>query len=73
MENHDEAGGEIHGFILFIKHTGNNTGYSVEQTVEEGAVMEEETPELFVNGKNTVAVNDINKLKGHGGSALHRV
>ena len=30
-------------------------------------------PELFVNGKDTVAVGYVDKFKGHGGSALHGV
>ena len=43
----------------------------MEEAVKQGAVIEEETAELVINGKNTVAVWDIDKLKGHGGSALH--
>ena len=31
------------------------------------------TPELFINGKNTMTVGDIDQLKGHGRSALHGV
>ena len=45
----------------------------MEEAVKQGAVIEEETAELVINGKNTVAVWDIDKLKGHGGSALHGV
>jgi hypothetical protein len=45
----------------------------MEKTVKEGAVIQKEIPKLFVNGKNTMAVGDINQLKGHGGSALHGV
>ena len=45
----------------------------MEQTVKEGAVIQEEIPELFVNGKNTMAVGNIDEFKGHGGSALHGV
>ena len=30
-------------------------------------------PELFINGKNTMTVGDIDQLKGHGRSALHGV
>ena len=45
----------------------------MEETVRQGAVIQEEIAGLFINGKNTVAVWDIDKLKGHGGSALHGV
>lgn len=26
VENHNETGSEIHGFILFVKYAGNNAG-----------------------------------------------
>ena len=40
MEDHDETGSEVHGFILLKKHTGDNAVYGMEKTVEEGAVIE---------------------------------
>lgn len=73
VEYHDKAGSEVQGLILLEEHAGNDTGYSVKQAVKEGAVIQEEIPELFVNGENTVAVRDIDEFKGHGGSALHGV
>lgn len=30
MEHHNKTWGEIHGFIVFIKHLGNNTVYRME-------------------------------------------
>ena len=45
----------------------------MEETVRQGAVIQEEIAELFINGKNTVAVGDIDKFKGHRGSAPHGV
>ena len=73
MEYHDETGSEIHGFILFEKHAGNNTVYSMEKAVKERTVIEEKIPELLINGKNTMTVSDIDEFKGHRGSALHGV
>ena len=73
MENHDKTGSKVHGFILLKKHVGNDIVYGMEEAVEEGAVLKEEIPELFVNGKDTVAVRYIDKLKGHGGNVLHGV
>ena len=35
--------------------------------------MEKEIPEIFINGENTMAVYNIDKLKGHRGSALHGI
>ena len=73
VENHDKPGSEIHGFILFEKHAGNDTVNGMEQTVKEGAVKEEKVTELFINGKNTMPVGDIDQFEGHRGSALHGV
>ena len=73
MENHDKTGSEVHGFILFEKHTRNDTVYGMEQTVKEGTVVKEKIAELLIDSKNAVAVTDINQFKGHAGSAFHGI
>lgn len=73
MEDQDKTGSELHGFVLFEEHGGNNTGDRVKKTVKEGTVFEEKIPEGFINGKNAVAVLDIYQLKGHAGSAFHGI
>lgn len=73
MKDHDETGREVHGFILLKKHTGDNTVYGMEKTIEERAVIEEKVTKLFINGKDTMTVGDINELKGHRGSAFHGI
>lgn len=73
VEDQDETGSKVHGLIPLKEHTRNNTVYGMEETIKQGAVIQEEIAELFINGKNTVTVGDIDKLKGHGGSALHGV
>ena len=73
VEYHDETGSKVHGLILFKKHTGDNAVYGMEETAKEGTAMEEKPPELFINGKNTMTVGDIEQLKGHGSSTLHCV
>ena len=73
MEDHEETGSEVHGFILFKKHTGDNAVYGMEKAVEEGTVIEEKVPKLFINGKDTMAVRDIDEFKGHGGRAFHSI
>ena len=45
----------------------------MKKAVEEGTVIEEKPPELFINGKNTMTVGDIEQLKGHTGSAFHGI
>lgn len=73
VEDHDKAGSEVHGLVLLGEHAGNDAGYSVEEAVEEGAAIQEEIPELPINGKNTMPVGNIDQFKGHGGSALHGI
>lgn len=52
---------------------GNNTVYRMKKAVQERAVMQEKIPELFIDGKNTMPVRDIDQFEGHRGSALHGI
>lgn len=49
---------------------GHNTADGQEKAVEEGPVLQEEMPELLINGKDAVAVVAAEELKGHGGGAF---
>lgn len=73
MEDHDKTGSKIHGFVLLEKHAGNNAVYGMEKAVKEGTVIEKKVTELFINGKDTMTVCNIDELKGHRGSTLHGV
>ena len=65
VENHDKTGSKVHGLILLKKHAGNNTVYGMKEAVKERTVIQKKLPEMFINGKNTVAVGDIDEFKGH--------
>ena len=39
----------------------------MEETVEEGTVMQKERAKLFINRKNTMSVGTVDQFKGHGG------
>ena len=43
----------------------------MKETVQERTVLKEKVAEIFINGKNTMTVADIDELKRHTGSALH--
>ena len=73
VEDHDKAGSEVHGFIELQEHTGNDAGDGMEETIEERAVIEEEVSKLRIDSKDTVAVDNVDQLKGHRGSAPHSV
>ena len=45
----------------------------MKKAVKQGAVIEKEFPEIFVNGKDTMAVWDIYQFEGHSGSAFHGI
>lgn len=73
VEDHDISGSEVLGMVQIEKHTGYDTGDGMKETVEEGTVLKEEVAEIFINGKNTMAVLDTDKLKRHTGGAFHSV
>ena len=39
----------------------------MEETVQERTILEKKVPEIFINGKNAMAVLDIDELKRHTG------
>src|SRR5699024_9767814 len=52
VEDHDISGSEIFGLIELEKHTGDDTGNRMEETVQERAVLEEKGTEIFINGRS---------------------
>ena len=73
VEDHDISGSEIFGLIELEKHTGDDTGNRMEETVQERAVLEEKGTEIFINGKDAMAMADIDELKKHRGGTFHGV
>ena len=45
----------------------------MEKTVKQGAVIEEEIPEVIINGEYAVTMDDIYQLKGHRSGAPHGI
>ena len=73
VEDHDISRGEIFGLVELEKHTGDDTGDRMEETVQERAVLEEKGTEIFINGKDAMAMADIDELKKHRGGTFHGV
>ena len=73
VEDHDISGSEVLGMVQIEKHTGYDTGDGMKETVEERTVLKEEIAEIFINGKNAMAVLDTDELKRHTGGAFHSV
>ena len=73
VKYHDEAGSEISGFIHFEEHTRDDTGNRMEKAVKQSTVFKEKVTKVFINGKNAMAVLDINKFKRHGSSTFHGI
>ena len=45
----------------------------MKETARQSPVIKEKLSQVFVNGKNTMAVMGIYQLKGHRGSAFHGI
>ena len=73
VENHDISGSEVLGMVQIEKHTGYDTGDGMKETVEEGTILKEEVAEVFINGKNAMAVLNADELKRHTGGAFHSI
>ena len=63
MEHHDKSGSEIQGLVLLVKHLGNNTVHGMKEAVKQCPVIKGNLAEILVNGKNTVAVGDVDQFK----------
>ena len=59
--------------LFCLKNIRETTLFTHGKDSREGAVIEKKVPELFINGKDTMAVRDINKFKGHRGSTIHGI
>ena len=45
----------------------------MKETVQEGAVLKKKVAEIFINGKNAMAVLDIDEFKRDTGGAFHSI
>lgn len=45
----------------------------MKEAVQVGMVLKEKVAEIFINGKNAMAVLDIDEFKRHTGGAFHSV
>ena len=45
----------------------------MKEAVQEGAVLKKKVGEIFINGKNAMAVLDIDEFKRHTGGAFHSI
>ena len=45
----------------------------MKETVQEGTVLKKKVAEIFINGKNAMAVLDMDKLERHTGGAFHSI
>jgi hypothetical protein len=73
MEDHDNPRGVVHGLVYFPEHAQDNTVGGVEQAVKEGTFLHEKAAQVFVNGKNTMPVVDVNEFEGHLSGAFHGI
>ena len=56
-----------------MEHTGDHAVYGMKQTIEQRTIFEKEFTKIFIDCENTMAVCDIDQLKGHTGGAFHGI
>ena len=45
----------------------------MEQAIQKGTVIEEKIPEIFINGKDAMAMYNVDEFESHGSGAFHAV
>lgn len=70
MKDQNETGSEIFGFVIFMKQTEDNALNCLKKKTEKKSVFQKKVSEFRINGKDTVAVLDIDDLKRHGSGAV---
>lgn len=73
MKNKHKIRCKFFRFIVFMKHAKNNTLNSFKKKTKEFTVFKKEVSEFRINGKDTVAMLNIDYLKRHGSSTVNRV
>ena len=73
VKNTDKTGSKLLRFIHIVKQSQNGRTDSREKTIQQRTVFIEEDTEIFINGKNAMAVNTIHKLKGHSSSTVNGI
>lgn len=73
MQDQDIAGSEIFGMVQLEKHAGYDTGDGKKETVQERTILKKEEAEIVINGKNTMAVLNIDELERHTDGAIHSI
>ena len=73
MKDHDIAGSKIFGMVQIEKHPRYYTGDGMEETVQERSVLKKKGTEIFINGKNAMAVLDTDEFERHTGGAFHSI
>ena len=73
MENADESWNKVFGFVEGMEKFLNDIRNSLEETVKQGTIFEEELPQRLINGKYEMSVSALNKFKGHGSRPVVRI
>ncbi len=73
MEDADKAGNKVSAFVEFMEEPEDDAADSLEKAVEEGAVIQEERAQVFINGKNEVPVCTADEPRGHFSRAVNAV
>lgn len=73
MKDHNIAGSKVFGMVQIEKHPRYYPGDGMKETVQERTALKKKGSEIFNNGKNAMAVLDIDEFKRHTGGAFHSI
>ena len=73
MEDADESWNKVSGFVEGMEKLLNDIRNSLEETVKQGTVFEEELSQGLINGKDEMPVCALNEFKGHGSRPVVRI
>ena len=73
MKDADKAGNKISAFVQLVEKGEDDAADCLEKAVKEGAVVQEERAEVFINGKNKVPVRAVNEYGGHFSRTVNAV
>ncbi len=65
MQDTDKAGSERFRFVHIVEQTKKSCSNGVKKKIKQMAVFQEKGTKLRINGKNTVAVLNLNELESH--------
>ena len=73
VQDADKAWDEVSAFIHLVEKPEDDTADGVEEAVKQGAVLQEEGSQIFINGEDNMPVSAAEEFKGHFSGEVNAV